>query len=483
MEERLLDLDELVLRCRSEQAKNYISEAVACYRAGAFRSCIVATWVAVVFDIIYKLDELALAGDKNAEKRRIEFDDLRKRSDIANSLRFERQVLDMAKDEFELISPLEYDDLQRLMADRNRCAHPSMNGYDEIYRPTAELARYHLRNTVTHLLQHQPIQGKAALDRLEREVNSLYFPVTAEDALQYFRHGPLARPREALVRNFIILLLKVLLREPLDSSSKKRRAAALNALRVMHRNISENTLAEKSSDTIRSTEDAQFVNVVTFLSLIPDTWQFFTDDVRRKVEGFIDNLDIKASPSTFIWFLDYEPMKGKVVQRVEKLTEDEIVVLIDINPRREYVVPAIKIYSDAKSFNHANKLAKQIVKPLIPFFDVEDVDVIITIVSTNNEVAGSFGLIDILNDIIESRRIPQEKLDEFIIQVGVSDISKLGDMKPLLDFARLEQIIAKVETPWNLPQLLKDLQREGRISEEQYDALYAYTKRRIESSE
>jgi hypothetical protein len=45
--ERLADLDELILRCRSKQARQYIAEAVACYRAGAFRSCIVATWVVV----------------------------------------------------------------------------------------------------------------------------------------------------------------------------------------------------------------------------------------------------------------------------------------------------------------------------------------------------------------------------------------------------------------------------------------------------
>ena len=41
--QQLVDLDELVLKCRSDQARAYIAEAVACYKAGAFRSCIVAT--------------------------------------------------------------------------------------------------------------------------------------------------------------------------------------------------------------------------------------------------------------------------------------------------------------------------------------------------------------------------------------------------------------------------------------------------------
>ena len=84
MEERLVDLDELILRCRNERAKTYIAEAGACYRAGDFRAGMVTTWVAVVYDVLQKLDELALTGDKNAEAKRTEFEDFRQRMDIGN---------------------------------------------------------------------------------------------------------------------------------------------------------------------------------------------------------------------------------------------------------------------------------------------------------------------------------------------------------------------------------------------------------------
>jgi hypothetical protein len=42
------DLDELVISCRTEEARSYVSGAVDCYKAGAFRACIVAAWIAVV---------------------------------------------------------------------------------------------------------------------------------------------------------------------------------------------------------------------------------------------------------------------------------------------------------------------------------------------------------------------------------------------------------------------------------------------------
>ena len=108
----LEDLDELTLRCRDEKARLYIAEAVASYRAGAFRSAIVASWIAVCFDVIEKFRELALAGDKEAEKQIQDLDATRRSGDLARALKFERELLELARDKFELISPLEFIDLE-----------------------------------------------------------------------------------------------------------------------------------------------------------------------------------------------------------------------------------------------------------------------------------------------------------------------------------------------------------------------------------
>jgi len=68
MHETFIDLDELIVLCRDKLAKKIIQEAVACYRAGAYRSCIVATWNAIVFDFLHKLRELELLGNGEATK-------------------------------------------------------------------------------------------------------------------------------------------------------------------------------------------------------------------------------------------------------------------------------------------------------------------------------------------------------------------------------------------------------------------------------
>jgi hypothetical protein len=194
----LADLDELILLCRDDKARLYIVEAVACYRAGAYRSAIVATWIAVCYDVIDKLRELALSGDSAAQQNVDKLEQARASGDIEQSLRFERGILNLAQDQFALITPLEFMDLSRLQEDRNRCAHPSLITLDQGFDPSAELARLHIRSAVLHLLQHQPVQGKSALERLINEVNSEYFPRVPAKAAQALSSGPLKRPRDSL---------------------------------------------------------------------------------------------------------------------------------------------------------------------------------------------------------------------------------------------------------------------------------------------
>lgn len=38
--EALSDIEALALKCRSEQSKDYIAEALFCYKSGAYRACI-----------------------------------------------------------------------------------------------------------------------------------------------------------------------------------------------------------------------------------------------------------------------------------------------------------------------------------------------------------------------------------------------------------------------------------------------------------
>lgn len=418
-DERFVDLDELVLFCRGEQAKRYIAEAVACYRAGAFRSCIVATWIAIVFDFVEKLNQLELAGDANAKKRRGEFERYREHGDVKGSLLFERQVPAMAREEFELISDLERSDLERLLEDRNRCAHPSMNAAEELYAPPAELARTHLRNAVMHLLRHAPVQGKAALDRVLAEVQSVYFPTAIADVCVHLARGPLGNPRESLVRNVVVVLLKTLLRDGLDDQQLRRHAAALNGTRRLHPGGSERVMHEWLSKLIRELRDEDLPRVVTVLSHVPDSWVCCEDDVRIKINRVVEQLPEQMVAQCVPLALDMAPLNACALRRLEYTTPGELCALVDVSPRQEYVTRAIDFYGKAEDEGAANMYGARLIVPLAPFLADADVERTFTYIASNPVIRAGSILGAVLRSIRDAGRVGVERFRALVVGAGL----------------------------------------------------------------
>ena len=60
---RLSDLNELALTVRDDISRAYIMESVVSYQTGNYRAAILSAWIAVTYDIISKLRELAAGND------------------------------------------------------------------------------------------------------------------------------------------------------------------------------------------------------------------------------------------------------------------------------------------------------------------------------------------------------------------------------------------------------------------------------------
>lgn len=164
MDSHLTDLDALALRVREPRSRDYVVEAIRCYRAGAYKAAIVATYVAVTYDIVMKIRELAASGETNAVASAQKLD----RAITANSrthlLQFEADLIKEAHGTFQFLGPQEFAQLDRLRDDRHLCAHPAFATESELFQPTPELVRTHIVHAVTLLLSQPPVQGKAALD-------------------------------------------------------------------------------------------------------------------------------------------------------------------------------------------------------------------------------------------------------------------------------------------------------------------------------
>lgn len=415
----LEDLDELTLKCRDEKTRNYISEAVASYKVGAFRSAIVATWIAVCFDVIEKFRELALAGDKEAEKQVHEIDETRRTGDLGRALKFEKTLLDLAKNQFELISPLEYLDLERLQSDRNRCAHPSLTSDDQAYSPSAELVRLHIHSAVTHLLQHPPVQGKYALDRLLREIDSDYFPTSSKDAKVAFSSGPLRRPRESLTRNLVFVLAKTLLNEKVKWKRARRIAAALNAISQLHPMQYSKAFSEKLSVMFRAVSDEDLMQSVQFLRFVPDSWQYLGVDIHQRLKNYVLDLP-KEDLDEIDFLLEYPPLVDQARRRVKKATKKELIGTIFFTLPNEVADRYVDIYLNSSSFDEANEWAKQMLMN-IEDFSTEQVKKILAGASENGQIRGSFQIGALINGFRAKSKLPAEDFDALLVDLNLEE--------------------------------------------------------------
>lgn len=421
MASALEDLDELTLRCRDERARLYIAEAVSSYRAGAFRSAIVASWIAVCFDVIEKLRELALAGDKEAEKQVQDLDSTRRTGDLSRALKFERELLEVAKDKFELISPLEYIDLERLQADRNRCAHPSLTSDDKAYTPSAELARLHIHSAVTHLLQHPPVQGKFALDRLVQEVESEYFPTAAKDARIAFASGPLRRPRESLVRNLVIVFAKTVVRDKPDYKRRMRLTAALHAIHELHPQPYSAALAERLSPLFRAIPDNDLSAGTAFLQHVTDSWQFLEADIQQRLQNYVREL-----PSTSLedveFLLKYTPLQIQARQRVAVATKKELGEAMFWDMPSEVADRFIGLYLASATFDEANSWAKKMFAHTDDF-TADHVRCILIGAGKNGQVNGSFQVGPLINNLRGKKRVAQDEFEKLLRENGLEEFA------------------------------------------------------------
>jgi hypothetical protein len=204
----LTDLDAQLMRIRDYRTRTYFSDALKCFRAGAFRSAVAATWVTVAYDLIAKYRELSSLGDAEATRFIFAWDQARIANQTARLLELERTLLTHAHERMAIIDAMTLRALNRLYEDRHLCAHPAFANQDDLYEPPADLARAHMAVAVESLLSQPPIQGKSFFEAFSVDILSPGFPSTSNLVHDYVEHKYLRTMRPNVVRNFGVVLAK-----------------------------------------------------------------------------------------------------------------------------------------------------------------------------------------------------------------------------------------------------------------------------------
>jgi hypothetical protein len=391
MNETLIDIEVLTLRCRSEQSKTYISDAVLCYRSGAYRATIVSVWIAVIFDLVDKIRELSVAGESRAvviwnkyEKYIQQIEDGNDQG-IKGALEFERELIGICRKELQFFDQQQMVDLERLREDRHRCAHPSFQRIGEPYRPSAEQARLHLTNAVSHVLSQPPVQGKAQLARLQSLVGSAYFPLDVGQAVTQLRASALGRANEALVNAFIDMAVFGYFKQDSPMYWKEQAGAALEAVLEMYRPQAETRLIKQFNRVLHDASDAELGRAILLVASVSTSWRFLEQPSKEKIILYIQNSD----PMLIL------PTLSKL-KHVPELTETIKAKFADMNSEQLHAASvsfglgefsksrALELLSQVGSWNSANDVINRAIFPIFELLSKDDFITLIRFPETNN---------------------------------------------------------------------------------------------------
>lgn len=383
-------LEELYLSCKNKSSRVHILEAINCYKGGAYRACIVAAWIALVYDFIEKLNELALAKDGEAIKLQKEIENNRINNNIDYFLKFERELLNRMSKTFELLSPVECKILERLSEDRNLCAHPSMIAENTAFKATAELARYHIINVIEFVLSRPPVQGKAALNTIFETVNSSYYPLNQNEIQTILLEGPLGRAKDSLKRQFLKRALNEYMSIEMEKPSHRRYLYTLAAFYELNKEFVIDEIPQYLLDNLKNHDEETFTKFCKLLTYIPDLYQCL-DEMNRI---FLNEYILRDAPVYILAALDkvFE-ISNTISNRIRHLKNEELLEFIMNYPLENPISQNLKYSIDRLivSFERASsyKEAKNCFRDILCFTSLlkkHDIERIVEAALNNKQI-------------------------------------------------------------------------------------------------
>ena len=411
-------MEELVLKCSDNNSKVFIEEAIKAYKAGAYRACINNTWLALVMNITFKIEQLALLNDSEAIKQKESLDKIKESNNIAGMLNFEREILKIAKEKFEFFDDITLIDLQRIQEDRNRCSHPLLNIDNEPFIPSAEIARHHLYLAVEKVISEGNVFGKAALTKILDLINSPIFPLYYDHAEIVLKNSYLSSPKKSLVINLIKCLVKEILNNDKDWRLNISKTNVLQYLFKFYRDITESTFRDSINKIFDITNSLHLKNSRQLFYVDTIIWDLFTDDTKVMVQQYVTNLPSDSFADIDGW-LNFEGTKNNAQYRISCATRNELKLHTSF-----FIVPkeirdrVFEVYLESDSFSEANDFSS-IVLLALEDSDKEEVERFIQKIQENSQVCNSNNLGSVLWKIRNKKLFSNDELNTLFQNNGL----------------------------------------------------------------
>ena len=394
METRLTDLDAILLTVRNPSSRSYIDEAVRAYRAGSYKASIVAVWVAVTFDIIAKIRELAESDDAEAARFVATFDQNVAVNNIAKLLEIEGKLLDDAEHRFAFLDSISRRHFDRLKEDRNLCAHPAFTADGILFMPEPEQVRLYIAEAVRNLLSQRPVQGKTIIKLFDVDLRGTAFPTEPERIPRFVEHRYLANTRRNVLGAFAQVLAKALLRAAPAGWERRLHLLpyALSAIKAHDADIWSSQVRPTIVGLIEAADDERLPYAYTLLAAFHELYAALPEPARARLHAFIRNYQPELHDLRGFQAAMVPDFTAEAAVSFSSCTAPVQSMVVTLYPLPAFWPTCMKHLAAAKSFRHAESLFSQFAAPYEATATVAQLSELLATVGSNYEIYDASGI-------------------------------------------------------------------------------------------
>lgn len=153
-----------------EKTREYFNEIISSYHNSNYRSAIVMLWSVIVFDLLYKMEQLdSIYGDKTAKS--IVDSIRRKQQENPHSSEWELYLINEIFKTGKLIDKTSVENLRYLQKIRHLSAHPIIKDDLSIYQPDREITRAMIKMALENVFIKPVMYIDKIFDKILTEIS------------------------------------------------------------------------------------------------------------------------------------------------------------------------------------------------------------------------------------------------------------------------------------------------------------------------
>jgi hypothetical protein len=416
------DLDAQLVRIRDYRTRSYFSDAVKCFRAGAYRSAVAATWVTVAYDLIAKYRELRGLGDAEATRFIGDWDRARTGNQTAKLLELERVLLAHAHEKLAIIDAMTFRALTRLFEDRHLCAHPAFATQDDLYEPPPDLVRAHMTVAVDALLSQRPVQGKSLFEAFSVDLLSPGFPAGSGAVHDYVEHKYLHNMRPHVIRNFGVVLAKSVVRN-IPAEWSPAIGKVIYALTGLQQRAVA-VWAEIEAELLRlinEDDPPSRPRSIYALSHFPHLVRRLNAPTLAALRQTCRDANAVVHSPIILAASDIAEFRDDLLPRFEALEEVQAATLLSSFAPHALWPSSLIRFARAGSFRGAESRFDQFVLPFSPVLTDQDLDGLFAAIQGNGQIWDAAGIpsrLALLMHSVHPRRPSQDAVSNFYRSLG-----------------------------------------------------------------